>query len=171
MKKQVVAGVCLSTGLLVPWPSAASTDAILTWNDNAGRAAVAACLILSGNGLAESRMYAMTHAATHDALNVIERHFRPYAFDGEAPTSTSRDAAIATAARDVLVSVIGELPESPDCVANGIATVEADYSAVLAAIPDGEAKTRGVTVGQEAADAILSLRASDGSDQPLVDFA
>jgi hypothetical protein len=170
MKTSVVGGVCLLAGLLVPRPSAAG-DAILTWSEHAGNAAIAACLILSGNGLAESRMYAMTHVAMHDALNAIERHSRPYAFDGDAPATASRDAAIATAARDVLVSVIGELPESPACVANGIAAVDAFYATALAAIPDGEPKSAGTTVGHQAADAILALRASDGSNQPLLDFA
>src|SRR5215212_1590190 len=112
MNKLVVAGVCVSMGLLVSRPCAAS-DAILTWNENATNASVAACLMISGNGLAESRMYAMTHVAMHDALNAIQRHSGPYAFDADAPGETSPDAAIATAAHDVLVSVIAQLPESP----------------------------------------------------------
>lgn len=77
---------------------------------------------------------------------------------------------MAAAARDVLVAVIGRLQELPQCRADGIARVEADYDAALQDIPDGRAKTRGIKVGQEAAAAILVLRESDGSDQPLQDF-
>jgi hypothetical protein len=51
----------------------------------------------------------------------------------------------------------------------GIASVEADYAAALAAIPDGPAKTQGLAVGQDAAAAVLALRASDGFDTALVD--
>ncbi len=149
-------------------------DAVLTWNANAGEAAVAACISPVGNPLHESRMYAMSHVAIHDALNAIDRRSRPYAFDGEAGPLASPDAAVATAARDVLVTLIGELPDPPvpqACRDAGIASVEADYDAALDAIPDGLAKTQGVEVGAAAADAILALRADDGSDTLLIDSA
>ena len=54
---------------------------------------------------------------------------------------TSRNAAIAAAARDVLVAVIGRLQESAECIEHGIASVEADYASALMEIPDGERKT------------------------------
>ncbi len=149
---------------------AAEADAVTDWNLRAARAAAAACLHISGNGLAEARMYAIVHVAIHDALNAIDRRSRPYVYDVEADPGASRSAAIAAAAHDTLVAVVGQLPESPQCVANGIATVEADSAAVLAAIPNGAAKTAGVAVGQAAAAAILALRANDGSNQELVDF-
>ena len=47
----------------------------------------------------------------------------------------------------MLVSAIGQLQESAACIQSGLATVEADYAAALAAIPTGAAKTRGVEVG------------------------
>jgi hypothetical protein len=172
MNQKVVGSVCLSFGLLLaPGSSIASTDAILRWNDNAGEAAKAACLAPEGNGPAEARLYAMVHVATHDALNAIDRHSRPYAFDGRATGRTSRSAAIAAASRDVLVSVISQLQELPECIEKGIATVEAQYAAALAEIPDGESKTRGVALGQASAEAILTLPVFDGSDAPLLDFA
>ena len=88
----------------------------IRWNENAAKAAKAACLHISGNGLVESRMYAMMHAAIHDAVNAIDRRSRPYAFDAEVSGPASMDAAVAAAARDVLVSVIATLPESPECI-------------------------------------------------------
>ncbi|MGH8822905.1 MAG: vanadium-dependent haloperoxidase, partial [Jiangellaceae bacterium] len=54
-------------------------------------------------------------------------------------------------------------------VGAGIASVEADYAAALDAVPDGPAKAQGVALGQAAADAVLTRRASDGFDTPLVD--
>ena len=117
-----IIGLCLS--LLVSWPNAVSADAVVLWNENAAKAATAACLHISGNGLAEARMYAMVHVAIHDAVNAIDRRSRPYAFDAEASGPVSLDAAVAAAARDVLVSVISGLPESPECIANGIAHTE-----------------------------------------------
>ncbi len=80
MKNQIAESIGLFL-LVVAWPSAASADAVVTWNENAAKAATAACLHMSGNGLAESRMYAMVHVAVHDAVNAIDRRSRPYAFD------------------------------------------------------------------------------------------
>ncbi|HWL91375.1 MAG TPA: vanadium-dependent haloperoxidase, partial [Actinomycetota bacterium] len=114
----------------------------------------------------ESRMYAMTHVAIHDALNAIDRRYRPYAFFGHASRRASTDAAVATAARDVLVPLLGQIPAGA-----AIASVEADYAAALDAIPPGPAKRKGVNVGARAAAAILALRSDDGSDTPLLDFA
>jgi hypothetical protein len=119
--------------------------------------------------LAESRMYAMVHIAIHDAVNAIDRQSRPYAYDDHVTGRASRRAAVAAAARDVLVALIGQLQESPQCVQDGIASVEADYTRALEEIATGDPKTRGIAVGQAAADAVLALRAADGSDTPLVD--
>jgi PAP2 superfamily len=171
MKRDVLGGICMSAALLVTWPSVAGADAVLRWNESAGRASLAACLAPDGNALAESRMYAMTHIAIHDALNAIDRRSRPYTFDSKVTGRTSRNAAIAAAARDVLVAVIGRLQESAECIEHGIASVEADYASALMEIPDGERKTRGINFGQAAAAAILALRAGDGSDAPLLNFA
>ena len=140
------------------------------WNENAAKAATAACLHISGNGLVESRMYAMVHAAVNDALNSIDRRSRPYAFDGSASAAASVDAAVAAAARDVLVSVIVTLPETPECQANGVAQANLLYATALAAIPDGPAKLDGLAIGQAAAAAIIALRAGDGAAQNMFDF-
>jgi hypothetical protein len=170
MKRQVVGSVGLCLLLLACWPGNASADAVTAWNENAAKAANAACIHISGNGLAESRMYAMVHVAIHDAVNAIDRRSRPYTFVARASAGASLDAAVAAAARDVLVSVINMLPESPECRASGVAQAEALYAAALALVPDGPAKIDGVAVGQAAAAAIIALRAGDGSDQNLTDF-
>jgi hypothetical protein len=112
----------------------------------------------------------MVHAAIHDALNAIDRHSSPYAYDAQVGGPASLDAAVAAAARDTLVAVIGTLPESVECRAAGIADANASYADALAAIPDGPAESGGVAVGQAASAAIVALRANDRSDQPLLDF-
>ena len=45
--------------------------------------------------------------------------------------------------------------------------LDAEYQAALASIPDGEAKTKGVSIGQGAAAAIVALRTGDGSTAPM----
>ena len=148
-----------------------SGDSVLVWNANAGEAALAACIAPTDNPLHESHMYAMTHIAIHDALNAIDRRYGPYAFFGHASRQASTDAAVATAAHDVLVPVLGQIPFPPECIDPAIEGVEADYAAALDAIADTSSKRKGVNVGAKAAAAILALRADDGSDTPLLDFA
>jgi hypothetical protein len=152
-------------------PGLASADAVTDWNANAGAAALAACIAPSDDPLHESRLYAMLHLAVHDALNAIKRRSRPYAYDASAAPATSADAAVAAAARDVLVSQLARIgaPFPPQCSSAGMARVETDYVAALAAIADGPAKTRGIALGQAAAAAVIAKRAGDGSDTPLVD--
>ena len=152
-------------------PGAARADAITDWNANAAAAAVAACIVPGENPLHESRLYAMVHLAAHDAVNAIHRRSRPYAYDAAAPAGTSAEAAVAAAARDVLVSQIPLAGVPPECVSAGIARADADYAGALAAIPHGAAKVQGIAVGQAAAAAIIVRRANDGSDTPLVDPA
>ena len=150
--------------------STVRSDAVTAWSANAGKAALAACISPADNPLHESRMYAMTHVAIHDALNAIDRRSRPYALDTRARRGASPDAAVAAAARGVLVPLLNQIPAPfpTSCGAAGAASVEADYAAALGAIPDGRAKRRGIEIGRAAAAAILALRASDGADTPLV---
>ena len=63
------------------------------------RAAVAApaCVAPLDDPFHESRMYAMMHLAIHDALNAIDRRFRPYTFDEQAAPGASPEAAVAAA--------------------------------------------------------------------------
>jgi hypothetical protein len=158
--------------LLLTSATGAAADAVTDWNASAGRAAVAACISPADDPLHESRLYAMMHVAVHDAVNAIDRRSRAYVYDAVADPTTSTEAAVAAAARDVLVAGIGQIPAPfpPGCLDAGIASVEADYVVALATIPDGDAKTRGVALGQAAAAAILALRADDGFDTPLLVF-
>src|SRR5215469_2729457 len=143
-------------------------DAVITWNANAGKAAVKACMNadMGNDPFHESRMYAMMHVAIHDALNAIDRKYQSYAYDKKADPGTSPDAAVATAARDVLDKAFAELPAylfKADCINAGRASVEASYKAATDAIPDTPAKKQGIALGQAAAAAIIAKRAGDNS--------
>jgi PAP2 superfamily len=189
MKKRAVAAVLVSACVASSWPqlaasgsssasprapigSATAGDAVLTWSANAGEAATAACIAPLDNPLHESRMYAIMHIAIHDAVNAIDRRSRPYAYDANDPDA-SPDAAVAAAARDVLVTLISQLPlelSTQPCIDAGVASAEADYVAALAQISEGEAKDQGIELGQDAAEAILTLRATDGAVGPFLNF-
>ncbi|HEY6695881.1 MAG TPA: vanadium-dependent haloperoxidase, partial [Solirubrobacteraceae bacterium] len=113
------------------------------------------------------------HIAIHDALNAIQRRSRPYAFAAQRPLpDASPDAAVAAAARGVLVPLLEQLPAPfSDCAPAAVDGVENDYAAALSAIPDGRAKDQGVQLGRAAAATILAVRTGDGADTPLFDAA
>src|SRR5262245_16184139 len=54
----------------------------------------------------QSRIFAMTHAAIHDALNAIDRRYKPYALSSRPDIGASPEAAVATAAYRILVHEI-----------------------------------------------------------------
>lgn len=163
-------GICAFSLLcILGWSPVVQADAVTDWNANAGKAT--ACI----DPLNASRLYAMLHIAIHDALNTINRRFQPYVLDiaysrDRGPSGASVPAAVATAAHDVLVPVLNQMPVSA-CIDAGIASVEADYNAALDAIADGALKTQGVVIGHAAAAVILAQRVADGADAPLVDAA
>ena len=100
---------------------------------------------------------AMMHIAMHDAVQAYQHRFKTY--NAPIPNAAgSVIAAVATAARDVLVSRL-QLP-TPNAVF--IAQVNATYADYLAAngLLPGDA---GVLVGQQAAMNIIVRRANDGS--------
>src|SRR5438034_4468698 len=174
MKKHAFRVFTLFLLLVLGQSGRARADAVTVWNANAGVAAIAACIAPLDDPLHESRIYAMMHVAIHDALNAIDRRSRPYTFDRQAAPGASPEAAVATAARDVLVPLIDQLPlelVSQSCINAGVASVEADYIAALAAIPDDQAKAQGIAVGRAAAAAILALRAADGAVGAFLNFS
>jgi hypothetical protein len=131
--------------------STAKADAVTHWNEITTRVTAPPATNLAPPF--QSRIYAMTHAAIHDALNAIDRRYRPYALSSRPDLGASPEAAVATAAYRVLLHVI---PAQQS-------TLDAEYQAALASIPDGEAKTRGVVIGQSAAGVINGLRSDAGS--------
>jgi hypothetical protein len=102
----------------------------------------------------------IVHVAIYDAAVAIEGGYQPYTTTPTAPANTSPEAAIATAAYDTLTGL------QPQLGANQ-ATLDNDYTAYMAAIPDGTAaeqaaEQNGIGVGEEVAQAVLALRQNDG---------
>jgi hypothetical protein len=99
----------------------------------------------------------IVHAAIYDAVVAIEGSYRPYAITPTVAPETSLAAAVAAAAHRVLV---GRFPEQ-QTVPNGLDDV---YFAYLNGIPEGEAKTNGIQLGEEVGVGMLMLRSNDGLD-------
>ena len=151
--------------------NAGRPDAVLVWNENMVKAANAACIGSGNHPLLEARLYAMAHVAIHDALNAIDRRARPYIAGLPRQSGASPQAAVAAAAHGVLVAELDAIPPPfpPECSVNGVASADADYTAALAAIADGQAKTLGIQLGQAAAAAIVARRTGDGSATQVTD--
>ena len=102
--------------------------------------------------------FAYVDVAMYDAVNSIGGRFKPFAVETHAPRGASRDAAAATAAHDVLVHYFP----------TQATTLDADLTASMATIADGQAKTDGISVGRSVAAQWLALRTGDGLEAPVV---
>ena len=100
-----------------------------------------------------SRAMSIVHIAIFEAVNAIAGDYQSYTGLPSVADSTSMDAAIAQAAHDTLVALFPSQKASCD----------AQLADDLSQIPDGRAKVKGIELGQQAAAAILALRANDGS--------
>ena len=97
-------------------------------------------------------------AAVYNAVVGVEGRYAPYRFHAHAPRGASAQAAAVAAAHEILVTY----------VPSAQATLDADYAASLAQIPDGTAKTHGIAFGIRAADSLIRLRAHDGRNAPIL---
>jgi hypothetical protein len=132
-----------------PPPVEATDTVLLQWQDTAFASAVRMDGL--GNPFWHMRALAMVHLAAHDALNGVDHRYARYASDAEDPLADP-DAAVASAAHDVLVHVY----------ADQSAILDDALATSLAEIPDGEREERGIALGRAAAAAIVAAREGDG---------
>jgi hypothetical protein len=97
----------------------------------------------------------IVHVAIYDAAVAIYGEYRPYTVTPVAPAATSPEAAVAAAAYETLTGLQPALGADQTIL-------DHDYAAYLAGIPDGRDKANGITVGAQAAAAVLALRTNDG---------
>jgi hypothetical protein len=102
------------------------------------------------------RAMALVHIAMFDAANSIEPIYRPYYAQLPATRETSKEAAVAAAAGAVLIKLLPDV--APD--------IQAALKNYLAAIPEGDAKSDGIKLGEAVAAKVLEARADDGSSAP-----
>jgi hypothetical protein len=90
-----------------------------------------------------SRAVAMVHLAMFDAVNSIEPRYRPYLGQLAAPAGTSKEAAAAAAAGAVLAALVSNNDKARSQLRDTMA-------AYLSTLPDGEAKSNGIKLGESA---------------------
>jgi hypothetical protein len=144
-----------AVAMLGATPSA-SADVITDWDEKA--VVVVAPMAALGNPVpyAAQRLMGMVHAAMFDAVNSIEPRYRPYLVQLPADSATSKEAAAAAAAAAILATIDAKTASE----------MKAALATYLGAIPDGAAKSEGVTLGEAVAAKVLAARANDGSDGP-----
>ena len=107
--------------------------------------------VLPAGGLSAPRHYAMLHIAMFDAINSIERSYRPYRLKVHASRGACPEIAAAQAARDILTA---QFPDAQP-------TYDAALSARIARVSPGGA-AQAVRVGKAVAAAVLKWRQDDG---------
>lgn len=139
--------------LLLAEASAMGAELVIVWNDLTLRAIRYANIPPP----MAVRQMAVVHLAMFDSLDAIERRYKPYLVENEAPKECSPEAGVSAAAHHVLRTLF---PKSAD-------VFDSHYTAILAAIPNTPAKTNGMSWGKQVANEFLKLRQFDGAGQAV----
>ena len=156
MKRLRLLAAAMVVGTALAAPGFARADGVSDWN------AIASTSIAVTAGQAphpSSISFAMVQGAVYDAVNAIDRRYRPYLVAPQANPWDSKDAAAATAAYRVLASLF-------PAQAVGLKT---QYDAYVANLPDQPtgAKAGGIAAGEAAAAAMIAARMNDGRGAPF----
>ena len=145
--------------------TSASPNAVSRWNEIATNTINATATPGAGTAAEQRPDYAYDLAAVHlaiyDALMAITPTHRPYAVTPAADASgASQEAAVAAAAYGVLKRLYPART----------ALYQGEYDTALAALPVGDAKTKGLALGAEVAQTLLDAIGDDGRSVALAPY-
>jgi hypothetical protein len=141
-------GGALAIQAALALPSPARADVVGDWNATAAN-------VIAAKGASGPAYFALVHVAIYDAVNSVDGRYAMFAVGPTSdPRGASREAAAASAAYSVLLAL---WPDQQS-------VLDAALASSLAAVPDGAAKNKGVTIGTEVASAWLAARANDGRE-------
>ncbi|MDE2447998.1 MAG: vanadium-dependent haloperoxidase [Gammaproteobacteria bacterium] len=141
-----VAAVC---GTLLSSAAFSSSDPVLEWN------AIMRSTVASTNPFFQARFAAITQLAVFESVNAIDKDYQPYLGTMTPPPGASAEAAAAAAAHKVLENYF---PADSSAL-------DAAFKASLDGIGDN-GKQDGIAFGEKVAQALIDLRANDGSAPP-----
>ncbi|MDZ8108305.1 MAG: phosphatase PAP2 family protein [Nostoc sp. DedQUE12a] len=126
-------------------------DVVIQWNSILLNAVQASGIVPP----IAARNQAIVQAAVYDAVNAIDRSYKPYLANISASEAVgaSKEAAAVQAAYQTLVNLFP----------NQKATFDEQRQRSLAAIPNGTAEDKGIAIGSKVAQQILNIRQNDGS--------
>ena len=162
-RRALLGGIALLSVLAVAAPARA--DSVTDWDQIAAAALQSPGTATppgAGQGAPSIVHLAMVHAAVYDAVNAIDGGHEPYVSSPAAEPFYSQDAAVAAAARHVLVNGGLGIP------AARLDTINTAYETAIDAIAPGPAKDGGIATGEAAAAALLAARAGDGRFGPFL---
>jgi PAP2 superfamily len=125
-------------------------DTSVTDWDAIGTQAFSAAALTPAEG---HTIFAYVAIAVYDSVMAVKGGYEPFSVDVDAPRRASAKAAVAAAAHRILVHY---LP------AQAATILDPAYTASLATIRDGQAKTGGMATGEDVAARLIALRAGDG---------
>lgn len=140
--------ICTGLALLVGLSHTARADMVSDW----GTKAIAIGTEKQLPNAPLTRGLAMMHVAMFEAVNAVERRYAPFKLDLSADRTASKEAAAATAAHEILIQLH---PDQKSALDQAVAVS-------LAAVPDGDGKSKGIELGKKAAAGIAALRVDDG---------
>lgn len=163
----LLAGIGAFSVSAAPPPTDASE--VIHWNQVASSTLIA---IPGPNGGAPPAFQinmGIVQGAVYDAVNAIgKKQHQPYLLKTRIGAKASADAAVTTAAYDVLSNLVSTAPErAPFAGRAGLLTALAnERDTSLGAISDGASKSQGISIGHQAAKAMLDARVGDGRFGP-----
>ena len=150
-------------------PVEADAGAVIHWNQVAASTLAA---VPGPNGGAPPRVpdqhgHDPQRCTTRSNAIGPKRH-QPYLLHRRFGAKASTDAAVATAAYDVLSELVSTAPETAPFPGRAalLQTLSTEYAGSLGAIAGGPFKQQGIAAGHAAADAMLEARENDGRFGP-----
>ncbi|MBL8984416.1 MAG: vanadium-dependent haloperoxidase [Gemmatimonadetes bacterium] len=137
-------------------PAAVPEAAAAVLSGNAQAVAAASFLVPPGAPLApfvEARLYAIANIAMHDALNAIQPRYERYALTSAAAPGASPAAAVLSAAHDAIIAA----------APGAQAATDQWYATAIAPLIGRSGVIEGISIGSQAAAAIIARRATDGT--------
>jgi hypothetical protein len=136
--------------------SPAFANVITDWDEKAVAAVTPMSSLGGTSPYMAVRVMGMVHAAMFDAVNSIERRYRPYLVQLPADPATSKEAAAAAAAATILATIDTKTADD----------MKVALRTYLGRLAEGAAKSDGIALGEIVAAKVIEARANDGCDAP-----
>ncbi len=146
----------------------ASADSVYAWNLTAVNTLAALPPAAGGAPPAAQVQMGIVEGAVYDAVNAITpKHYRPYLLTRRFSSTASTNAAVATAAYEVLRNIVSTVPSISDTARQAaLQSLASSYASSLAAVEGNSFKRQGIDAGHAAAEAMIAARQNDGRFGP-----
>jgi hypothetical protein len=162
-------GALGAVGVSAKPPVATDASEVTHWNAFAASTLIAFPAPDGGSPVAFQINMGMVQGAVYDAVNAIgPKQHREYLLEERTGAKASVNAAVATAAYDVLSNLITTAPERAPFPGRAglLAALSTEYNNSIGPIANNAFKMQGISIGHLAAKAMLDARVDDGRFGP-----